>query len=319
MDIVHYSVLMDEVCDYLKPINGDEILVDGTMGEGGHSNMFLSKFPNMKVIGIDTDAVIQNVAKERLKDFGDRVSFENTWFNEFFENFEDYNYERPDRILLDLGISVFHYEKSGRGFTFQKDEPLDMRLNPELLENARDIVNKYDEKELADLIYEYSDEKLSRKIARKICIERDKEPIETTAQLAYIVRGCFPPNKRHGKTHPATRTFQALRIAVNSELNRLDSVLEDALKILKVGGRLGIITFHSLEDRAVKRFFQSRAKQCICPENYPRCVCGGNPEVKRLTKKPIGPSEGELEINPPSRSAKLRVIEKLTEAREILL
>lgn len=318
MDIVHYSVLMEEVCDYLKPDNGDELLVDGTMGEGGHSNMFLTRFPKMHVIGIDADSVIQKVAKERLSCFGERVSFENTWFNDFFKNFQSYGYERPDRILLDLGISVFHYEKSGRGFTFQKNEPLDMRLNPETLESAKDIVNTYEESVLANLIYEYSDEKLSRKIARKICKERDIKPIETTDELAYIVRGCFPPDKRHGKTHPATRTFQALRIAVNSELERLDRVMEDALKILKPGGKLGIITFHSLEDRAVKRFFQSKAKKCICPDNYPRCKCGGKPEVKRLTKKPIGPTDAEVKLNPPSRSAKLRVIEKLTEAREVL-
>ena len=281
--------------------------------------MFLSRFEHMRILGIDADGIIQKVAKERLKPFSDRVNFENTWFNEFFENFERYEYDRPDKIFLDLGISVFHYEKSGRGFTFQKDEPLDMRLNPNSVESARDIVNNYDENTLADLIYAYSDEKLSRKIARKICIERVKESIETTAQLAYIVRGCFPPNKRHGKTNVATRTFQALRIAVNSELERLDQVLEDALKILKVGGKLGIITFHSLEDRAVKRFFQSRAKKCICPEEYPRCKCGGTPEVKRLTKKPIGPTEEEISINPPSRSAKFRVIEKLTEAREVMI
>lgn len=281
--------------------------------------MFLTRFPEMRVIGIDADAVIQMVAKERLKPFGDRVSFENTWFNEFFENFESYGYERPDRILLDLGISVFHYEKSGRGFTFQKNEPLDMRLNPESPLSAADIVNSYEEGVLADLIYEYSDEKLSRKIARKICEERAKKPIETTEELAYIVRGCYPPGKRHGKTHPATRTFQALRIAVNSELDRLDKVLEDALGILKPGGIFGIITFHSLEDRAVKRFFQDRAKKCICPESYPLCQCGGKPEVKRLTKKPVAPTEEEVKINPPSRSAKLRVVQKLTEAREALV
>ncbi|QEN03750.1 16S rRNA (cytosine(1402)-N(4))-methyltransferase RsmH [Thiospirochaeta perfilievii] len=318
MDIVHYSVLMDEVLGFLKPSAPDQLLVDGTMGEGGHSNMFLTNFPTMKVIGIDADHVIQGVAKERLAPFGDRVNFENTWFNEFFENFDNYNYERPDRILLDLGISVFHYEKSGRGFTFQKNEPLDMRLNPNTVESARDIVNTYDETTLANLIYDFSDEKLSRKIARKICAQREIKPIETTDELAYIVRGCFAPDKRHGKTHPATRTFQALRIAVNSELYRLDRVLEDALRILKPGGRFGIITFHSLEDRAVKRFFQDRAKKCICPDNYPRCLCGGKPEVKRLTKKPIGPTEEEIKLNPPSRSAKLRVIEKLTEAREVM-
>ncbi len=319
MDIVHYSVLMEEVCEYLKPIRGDEFFIDGTMGEGGHSNMFLTRFQDVRVLGLDADSVIQQVAMKRLEGFGSRVSFENCWFNEFFENFDMYNYERPDRILLDLGISVFHYEKSGRGFTFQKDEPLDMRLNPSTLISAKDIVNTYSEVDLANLIYEYSDEKLSRKIAKKICLERDKNSIETTDQLAYIIRGCFPPDKRHGKTDPATRTFQALRIAVNSELDRLDKVLEDALKILKVGGRFGIITFHSLEDRAVKKFFQAKAQKCICPDNYPQCKCGGEPEVKRLTKKPVGPTEEEVKINPPSRSAKLRVIEKLSETRSVLV
>lgn len=315
MEIVHYSVLMEEVCEFLQPDKPNQILVDGTMGEGGHSNMFLSRFPDINIIGIDADSIIQNVAKERLSIYGDRVNFENTWFNDFFANFENYNYERPDRILLDLGISVFHYEKSGRGFTFQKNEPLDMRLNPSSLLSAKDIVNTFSESDLANLIYEYSDEKLSRKIARTICKEREKELIETTDRLAYIVKGCFPPDKRNGKTHPATRTFQALRIAVNSELDRLDQVMEDALRILKIGGKFGIITFHSLEDRAVKRFFQSKSLQCICPDNFPTCKCGGKPEVKRITKKPIGPTDEEIKINPPSRSAKLRVIQKLTEAR----
>lgn len=313
MDIVHYSVLKEEVFEYLKPQKEGEFLIDGTMGEGGHSEMFLSRCPDITLLGLDADPVIQKVAKERLQPFGDRVSFEHTWFNLFFENFDEFNYPAPDKILLDLGISVFHYEKSGRGFTFRKDEPLDMRLNPGLVESAADIVNGYDENELADLIYELSDEKYSRKIARVICEDRREKPFETTMELADLIYKIVPPKYRHGRIHPATRTFQALRIAVNSELHRLDQVLEDALNVLSVGGRLGIITFHSLEDRAVKRFFREKAKKCVCPPEYPICKCGGKPYVKLLTRKGIGPTEEEVKMNAPSRSARLRVVEKLRE------
>lgn len=319
MDIVHYSVLKEEVCQYLKPDGPSQLLIDGTMGEGGHSEMFLSRFDDLKVIGIDADGEIQQVAMKRLAPYGKRVAFRHAWFDEYFNEYPDE--ERPDRILLDLGISVFHYEKSGAGFSFSRDEKLDMRLSREVGLSAEDVVNDFGEKELADIIYEYGEERLSRKIAAAICREREKERITSSLRLAGIIKGAVPPSYRHGRIHPATRTFQALRIAVNSELDRLDSVLKGALKTLKIGGRLGIITFHSLEDRAVKLFFRRLAKKCICPPEYPVCRCGGTPVVEILTRKPVVPTVEEVQENAPSRSAKLRVVKKLTElsGREELL
>lgn len=311
MDIVHYSVLKEEVCDYLKPDSPGQLLIDGTMGEGGHSEMFLSRFDDLKVIGLDADREIQKIAMKRLEPFGDRVGFRHTWFNEYFENYPEG--EAPDRILLDLGISVFHYEKSGAGFSFSRDEKLDMRLNREAGESAEDVVNKYDESDLADLIYEYGEEKLSRKIAAAICRERKNGRITSSFELAELIKRSVPPSYRYGRIHPATRTFQAIRIAVNSELNRLDAVMKDALKVLKIGGRLGIITFHSLEDRAVKLFFRDMGKKCVCPPEFPKCQCGGKPVVDILTRKPIAPTEEEVKLNAPSRSAKLRVVTKLAD------
>ena len=314
MEIVHYSVLKEEVCSYLKPDSSGQLLIDGTMGEGGHSYMFLSRYDDLKVIGLDADPEIQKIAIERLKDFNGRVNFRHTWFNDYFRDYSED--ERPDRILLDLGISVFHYEKSGGGFSFQKDEALDMRLNRGRGISAEDMVNDFDEKELADLIYEYGEEKYSRRIASAICRDRKEKRISSSLQLAELIKHSVPSSYRYGRIHPATRTFQAIRIAVNSELDRLDEVLKDALNVLKIGGRLGVITFHSLEDRAVKHFFREMNKSCICPPEFPICKCGGVRIVRTLTRKPVIPSEKEVLENPPSRSAKLRVVEKLAEYSE---
>lgn len=319
MEIVHYSVLKEEAGEYLQPDGPGQLLIDGTMGEGGHSEMFLSRFADLQVIGLDADREIQQIAMKRLEPFGDRVGFRHRWFNEYFREYPEER--RPDRILLDLGISVFHYEKSGAGFSFSRDEKLDMRLNREDGLSAEDLVNDYGEKELADLIYEYGEERLSRKIAAAICRERKSVRISSSLQLAEIIKRAVPSSYRHGRIHPATRTFQAIRIAVNSELDRLNDVMKDALKVLNIHGRLGIITFHSLEDRAVKLFFRELAKKCVCPPEYPRCQCGGEPVVEILTRKPVIPSDEEISLNAPSRSAKLRVVRKLTEltARETFI
>lgn len=314
MEIVHTPVLLNECLDYLSPIGEsfekNALMIDSTLGEGGHSFNFLSKFENLKIVGLDADKVIQAKARERLACFGQRMNFFNGWFNDFYANYPS-EYEKPDLILFDLGISVFHYEKSDRGFSFRYDEKLDMRLNAESEKSAADLVNELSETELADMIYLYGEEKLSRRIAKAIVDARSGGKIESSKALAEIIWNCVPANYRYGQIHPATRTFQALRIAVNGELKRLPKALSDAFACLKPGGKMGVITFHSLEDRIVKNTFRNWSKVCSCPPEQPICTCGGSAKVELLTRKPIGPTEEEVKDNSPSRSAKLRVIRKL--------
>lgn len=322
MEIVHTPVLLNECLEYLSPVGEtfekNAFMIDSTLGEGGHSNAFLSKFPNLHILGLDRDKDIQSRARERLSVYGDRMEFFNGWFNDFYKNYPA-GKEKPDIILFDLGISVYHYEKSGRGFSFRYDEPLDMRLNAESGESAADICNNMREEELANLIYLYSDEKYSRRIARAICEERKSQKIESSKQLADIIYNAVPGNYRHGAIHPATRTFQALRIAVNSELRRLPEALHAAFNDLKIGGKMGVITFHSLEDRIVKNYFRNLGKKCVCPPEQAQCTCGGTPCAEILTRKPVEPSSEEIKTNSPSRSAKLRVVRKLRDASEMHL
>ena len=310
MDISHKSVLKEEVLEFLAPRTPGELLIDCTLGEGGHSEYFLSSFADLKIVGLDADANIQSVAKKRLADYGERIRFYNVWFNTFFREYP-LGDERPDSIFFDLGISVYHYEKSGRGFTFSKDEPLDMRLESDLEISAADIVNNYPEEELANVIYEFGEERYSRRISRAIIKARSLEHIVTTKQLADVIWNSVPKDYRYGRIHPGTRTFQALRIAVNGELARLKTALSSALSILKPGGRMGVISFHSLEDRIVKHYFREKGLSCTCPPEWPICKCSGKPAVRVLTKRAIRPTEIENKENPPSRSAKFRVIEKL--------
>ena len=319
MEIVHTPVLLNECLDYLSPIGEsfekNALMIDSTLGEGGHSFNFLSKFENLKIVGLDADKVIQAKAKERLSCFGQRMHFFNGWFNDFYANYPS-EYEKPDLILFDLGISVFHYEKSDRGFSFRYDEKLDMRLNAESEKSAADLVNELSETELADMIYLYGEEKLSRRIAKAIVDARSGGKIESSKALAEIIWNCVPANYRYGQIHPATRTFQALRIAVNGELKRLPKALSDAFACLKPGGKMGVITFHSLEDRIVKNYFRNLGKQCVCPPEVAVCRCGGSECAEILTRKPICPTEEEIKANSPSRSAKLRVIRKIKDATE---
>jgi 16S rRNA (cytosine1402-N4)-methyltransferase len=262
---------------------------------------------------LDADLKIQARARERLAQFGQRMVFYTVWFNDFFANFYDAGGERPQAILFDLGISLFHYEASGRGFSFRKDEPLDMRLDQGLPVSAADIVNGAGEKELAAIIYAYGEERYSRRIAASIAAERRAEKIAGSSRLADIVWNAVPAPYRHGRTHPATKTFQALRIAVNGELERLAQALSGAFDALVPGGKIGVITFHSLEDRIVKIFFKSLAKECICSKETPKCICGESC-AELLTKKAAVPSVDETRANAPSRSAKLRVIRKTRDA-----
>ena len=319
MEIVHTPVLLNECLDYLSPVGEsfekNALMIDSTLGEGGHSFNFLSKFENLKIVGLDADKVIQAKAKERLSCFGQRMNFFNGWFNDFYANYPS-EYEKPDLILFDLGISVFHYEKSDRGFSFRYDEKLDMRLNAESEKSAADLVNELSETELADMIYLYGEEKLSRRIAKAIVDARSGGKIESSKALAEIIWNCVPANYRYGQIHPATRTFQALRIAVNGELKRLPKALSDAFACLKPGGKMGVITFHSLEDRIVKNYFRNLGKQCVCPPEVAVCRCGGSECAEILTRKPVCPTEEEIKANSPSRSAKLRVIRKIKDATE---
>ncbi len=322
MEIVHTPVLLKECLEYLSPIGepyeSKALMIDSTLGEGGHTYNFLSKYKNLSIVGLDADCVIQAKAKERLAEFGDRVHFYNGWFNDFYANYPA-EYEKPDLILFDLGISVFHYEKSERGFSFRYDEKLDMRLNAGSEKSAADLVNELPEEKLADLIYLYGEEKLSRRIASAIVNARRGGKIESSKALAEIIWNAVPANYRYGPIHPATRTFQALRIAVNGELKRLPLAIHSAFNCLKPGGKMGVITFHSLEDRIVKNYFRNLGKQCVCLPEVAVCRCGGNACAEILTRKPVCPTEEEIKTNSPSRSAKLRVVRKIADANEYRL
>lgn len=307
MKVFHTPVLLEECLTFLACDKADGLMVDGTLGEGGHTEAFLKKFPSLTVYGVDADSAIQAVAKERLAEFKNRVRFFNCWSDVFFKT---YSFEKkPDVILLDLGISSFHYQASMRGFSFSSEEPLDMRLDTGYRISASDLVNGMGERELADIIFKYGEERYSRRIAQAIIAARKNGRIETAKQLADIIFNAVPAQYRYGHLHPATRTFQALRIAVNGELDRLPSLLESAFKCLAAGGRLGVITFHSLEDRIVKRYFKSLSTPSTEDENMPKQKVGRAVGIL-LTKKAIMPTDAEVRQNAPSRSAKLRVIEK---------
>lgn len=322
MEVVHTPVLLNECLDYLAPVGepyeNHAVMVDSTTGEGGHSFSFLSKYPAIELNCIDADKVIQARARERLSAFGERVHFYNGWFQDFYADYPS-DFKKPDIILFDLGISVFHYEKSERGFSFRYDEKLDMRLNPNEGESAADLVNNLSEGKLADLIYLYGEEKLSRKIASAICEARNGGKIDSSKALAEIIWNAVPANYRYGSIHPATRTFQALRIAVNGELKRLPKALHDAFNCLNESGKMGVITFHSLEDRIVKNYFRNLSKACVCPPEVAVCRCGGRQCASLLTHKPVVPTAQEVKENSPSRSAKLRVVRKICNASDYRL
>ena len=319
MEILHTPVLLEPCLKWLSPKNepfeNNAFLIDSTLGEGGHSSAFLSAYPNLHVLGIDIDKEIQSRAEKRLAVFGERMRFFNGWFDDFFADYPA-EFEKPDLILFDLGISSFHYEKSGRGFSFRYDENLDMRLNCDEKKTATDIINNMNEEELSDLIFRYSEERLSKKIARAVVEARSTGKIYSSKTLADIIFRAVPAEYRYARIHPATKTFQALRIAVNGELKRLANALHNAFNVLNCGGKIGVITFHSLEDRIVKTYFKNLGKRCICPPEQAECTCGGKSCAEILTKKPVVPDEREIKSNSASRSAKLRVVRKLRNACE---
>jgi 16S rRNA (cytosine1402-N4)-methyltransferase len=310
---LHKSVLPEETLEFLDPRSG-EIFIDATLGLGGHTEAILSNFDETKVFGIDQDTEAIEFAKKRLARFDERIKITQANFSEIKKVLADNDLKEVDGIIADLGVSSLQFDSPTRGFSFRFDAPLDMRMDAEdySLETAAELLARLSEFEIAKIIYEYGEERNSRRIARSIVWKREKgEPIETTKQLADAVERSVRRGKKKDKIHPATKTFQALRIAVNGELDILEQFIEDSIDILKIGGRLVLITFHSLEDRIVKQTFRKFAGQCSCPPKMPVCVCGAVKKIKILTRKPIVSNEKELDENPRARSAKLRACLKI--------
>jgi len=323
----HRPVMLEEVLAALLPERPGALMVDCTLGEGGHAEAFLSTYPELRYLGFDADPRIQAKARERLASFGPRMDFRLGWFDEIWaayaEEVASGAAERPDLVLFDLGISMHHYFESGRGFSFTRDEALDMRLSPEAPLSAADLVNGEREEELARIIYEYGEERLSRRIARAIVEARRLAPVRTSSRLEEIVFASVPSAYRHGRIHPATRTFQALRIAVNDELGRAARGLARAASLLAPGGKLAVITFHSLEDRIAKVLFKTlaarerqgegRADLSSLPPGIAPIIEGMDSACRFELpfRKPREASAAELAVNPASRSAKLRLLRRL--------
>lgn len=307
----HRSVLLDECIEALN-IKPDGIYVDGTAGGGGHSLEIVKKLTaGGRLIAIDRDDAAIAAATERLKDYSDRVTFVRNNFSSIKESCLDLGIDKIDGVLLDLGVSSYQLDTVERGFTHNSDAPLDMRMDRRNDLDAYTVVNTYSADQLKKVIYNYGEERFAPKIAAAIVRYREKETIKTTGQLVEIIKSAIPPSAREGGHHPAKRTFQAIRIEVNGELDAIEPTIRNATDILAPEGRIAIITFHSLEDRIVKQTYADLASGCNCPRDLPVCVCGRKPRVNVLTRKPILPSERELEENPRSRSAKLRVAEKI--------
>ena len=306
----HVSVLLDECLDGLA-IKPDGIYVDGTLGGAGHSSQIVKRLTTGRLIGIDRDPVALRAAGERLAPFADRVTLVHSNFCQIAQVLKDLDISGVDGILLDLGVSSPQLDDGSRGFSYMVDAPLDMRMNGEDVMSAYDVVNTWSQEELKRILYDYGEERYAPQIAGAICRRREQKPIETTLELVDVIRSAMPAAALREKQHPAKRSFQAIRIAVNDELGSVEKVMKDAVPCLNPGGRLAVITFHSLEDRIVKNAMANAAKGCTCPPNFPVCVCGKKPQVKVLTRKPIVSGEEELERNPRARSAKLRVCEKI--------
>lgn len=309
MDYIHKSVLLDESIEGLN-IKTDGIYVDATLGGGGHTQEILKRATNGKVIGIDQDDYAIERAKEKLKEFKNFIPVKNN-FSNIKEVLEDLNIEKIDGIIFDLGVSSFQLDIPERGFSYNYDMPLDMRMDKNQTTTARHIVNGYEEHELSRILWEYGEEKWAARIAKFIVQEREQEFIETTGQLVSIIKKAIPKQVRQEGSHPAKRTFQAIRIEVNRELEILENTMKDAVDCLNEGGRICVITFHSLEDRIVKNTFADLNKDCICPPEFPKCMCDHRRKLKIITRKPVLPSEEELVENRRAHSAKLRIGERV--------
>ena len=309
MEFHHISVLLNEAVDGLNIVPRG-VYVDGTMGGGGHSREILRHIENGKLIGFDRDMTAINVCRERLSDFGEKVEFVNRNFFEIKDVLGELGIKSIDGAVLDLGVSSYQLDTAERGFSYQHDAPLDMRMNESDPVSAKDIVNTYSEEQLADIIWRYGEDRWAKRIAQFIVAERQKKQIITTGELVDIIKSAVPKGARQDGPHPAKRTFQAIRIEVNSELAGLEQAVRDFIDVLAPKGRLAIITFHSLEDRIVKNVFAEMAKGCTCPPEIPVCICGKKPAGKVITRKAVVASDEELEKNPRARSAHLRIFEK---------
>ncbi len=309
-EFYHVSVLLEECLEGLK-IQPDGVYVDGTLGGAGHSSQIAKRLTTGRLIGIDRDPVALKAAGERLAPYADRVTLVHANFCEIKQVLADLGVQGVDGILLDLGVSSPQLDDGSRGFSYMTDAPLDMRMNNKDSLSAYEVVNNWPQEELKRILYEYGEERYAPRIAEAICRRRAENPIQTTLELVDIIRGAMPAAALREKQHPAKRSFQAIRIAVNDELGSVEKVMKDAIPCLNPGGRLAVITFHSLEDRIVKNGMAAAAKGCTCPPEFPVCVCGKKPQVKLVSRKPIVCSQEELDRNPRSRSAKLRVCEKL--------
>ena len=311
MEFSHVSVLLAEAIDALA-IDPRGTYVDCTAGGGGHSFEIASRLDGGRLISIDRDSDAVGVVTERLAKFGDSVTVVRRNYGDVASVLDELGITEINGILWDLGVSSYQLDEAERGFSYMADAPLDMRMDRSAALSAYDVVNSYPELELCRVIYEYGEEKFAGRIARRIVERREDKPIETTLELSGIIENAIPEkNRRTEHKHPAKRTFQAIRIEVNGELSSIAPSIEAGIERLVPGGRAAVITFHSLEDRIVKNTFADAAKDCICPPDFPVCVCGIKPKVRLVSKKPILPSEEELRVNPRARSAKLRVAEKL--------
>ncbi|MDD6483745.1 MAG: 16S rRNA (cytosine(1402)-N(4))-methyltransferase RsmH [Clostridiales bacterium] len=310
MEFKHTSVLLEESVKALN-VRGGGLYIDGTLGGGGHSYRILSQNPSCRLIGIDRDPEAVSAARKRLEPFGDRAVVVNDNFCNINAVMDRLGVDRADGALLDLGVSSYQLDNAERGFSYMHDAPLDMRMSRNDTLSAYEVVNDYSREELLKVFYEYGEEKWSARIADFILERREKKRIETTLELVDIIKAAIPKKARLEGGHPAKRIFQAIRIEVNGELKILEQAVEDFVHRLAPGGRMAVITFHSLEDRIVKKTFAELARGCVCPSNFPVCVCGRKPEVKLISRKPLLPTREEEESNPRSKSAKLRVIERL--------
>lgn len=310
MEFYHKSVLLEECIQGLN-LRPDGIYLDGTLGGAGHSSQIVQRLTTGRLIGVDRDQVALNAASQRLEPWKDRVTLVHSNFKEINSILDGLGIAGVDGMLFDLGVSSPQLDDGQRGFSYMSDAPLDMRMNREDRLTAYEVVNLWSREELRRILYEYGEERYAPQIAAAIDRKRQTAPIETTLQLVDVIRSALPAQALREKQHPAKRSFQAIRIAVNDELGSVREMLEEAIPRLNLGGRLAVITFHSLEDRIVKSAMAAAAKGCTCPPEFPVCICGKTPQVKLITRKPIVSGAAELEENPRARSAKLRICEKL--------